>query len=501
MKRFWTWALLLTALALGVRFWVAFAVTSDCSGDGPIYWRLGQNLVEHGVYSAASAPPFAPSLIRMPGLPLVVAAVVALFSGHAHDALLTLQVLADTLTCGLAAVLCLLWLPASWGRWRRDVAALAAFALLALCPYTLVYTGMVLTETWALLFGTLCVLLGTWALKGPGPGLLGWAASGASGAVACMFRPDMGLYLAALGALLLARWVSGIRDDRSADEGWRAAVPSTRRTLFKGLAFSLAFVVVLTPWAVRNALRFHLFQPLAPAAANMPDEYVARGYADWVRTWITRPRDVEFFVWPVEEKVIDPAGLPPGACDSADERRRVAELFSWYNRGVDPGAPPDAVSENTAVLSRAIDAEFARLARERIAAHPIRYYVWLPVRRAWNLWFDTHSIYYPFDGYLPPLREMRLETREDWLLPAFYLLVWVYTALGIGGAWVLWRAPGCREWVVLAGLLFLPRLAFLSTMPNPEPRYMIELFPVVAALGGAFVASRLREPPAAGEGP
>lgn len=501
MKRFWTWAILLTALALGVRFWVAFAVTSDCSGDGPIYWRFGQNLVDHGVYSPDASPPFKPSLIRMPGLPLVIAAVYRLFGGGAHTALLTLQVLADTLTCWLAALLCVLWLPASWGRRRRDAATLATFALCAVCPYTVVYTGMVLTETWALLFGTLCALAGTWALQSRELGLLRWAAAGLAGGLACMFRPDLGLFLAALGALLLGDWVLEMREAARRTAGWSAVVPATRRTLFKGLAFSLAFAFVLTPWAVRNAVRFHLFQPLAPAAANMPDEFVGYGYGDWVRTWITRPRDVEFFIWPMEERTIDPAGLPPGACDSPAEQQRVAELFSCYNRGVDPGAAPDAVSENTAVLSRALDVEFERLARERIGAHPLRCYLALPLRRAWNLWFDTHTIYYPFDGYLPPLRDMRLETREDWLLPAFYLLVWVYTGLGIGGAWVLWRSPACREWVLLAGLLFLPRLAFLSTIPNPEPRYMVELFPVVAALGGTFIASRLREHERTGAAP
>jgi hypothetical protein len=44
-------------------------------------------------------------------------------------------------------------------------------------------------------------------------------------------------------------------------------------------------------------------------------------------------------------------------------------------------------------------------------------------------------------------------------------------------------------------LFVLLRSAFLGTLPNPEPRYTLECYPVVLLLAGAWVSGRgsLRE--------
>jgi hypothetical protein len=55
-------------------------------------------------------------------------------------------------------------------------------------------------------------------------------------------------------------------------------------------------------------------------------------------------------------------------------------------------------------MTRDIDAGFARLARDRIAREPLRYYFGLPLKRAMALWFVPHAQYYPFEGELfPPM--------------------------------------------------------------------------------------------------
>ncbi len=491
MRRAWTSALLLTLCALGLRLFVAMCVTNDCSGDGPVYRQIGLNVLRHGVYSVESEAPFSPTCIRVPGYPLVLAAVFALFGEGNVNAVHAVQAVVDTGTCWLAATLCVLWAPAGWDASRRRRAALRAFALAAVCPFTIVYSGTLLTETWALFWGTLCITAGVWALKAEGDGLQAWLAAGLAGGVACMFRPDLGLYPAALGALLLWEWFREVRSDSGRAGGWRAALPGTRRTLARGLAFSFAFAAVLTPWTIRNAVQFQLFQPLAPATACMPDEFVARGYARWVKTWIARPKDVEFFIWDVEEKKVDATRLPDEAFDSPEERTRVAALFERYNRG-DGTGPPSAREEVDFRISPALDAEFGALATERIQRHPLRYGLLLPARRAWNIWFDTHSVYYPFDGDLLPLPNLETSSGQHILLPSFYILTWLYTVSGLAGAWLWWRSPGCRRWVFLVALLFFPRLALLSYMPNPEPRYMVELFPLVAAMGGIAVATSAR---------
>ena len=488
MKRFWIIALLLTFAALGLRLYVSLHVTSDCSGDGPVYQQIGMNVLQHGAYSMDDKAPYAPTFIRMPGYPLVLAAVFGLFGRGNLTALHVVQSVVDTGTCWLVGLLCFLCAPGGWEAAKRRRAVLWAFLLAALCPFTFVYTGTMLTETWALFFGTLCVTAGVWALKAEGRGLLRWAAAGVAGGVACLFRPDLGLFLAALGALLLWAWVVEARVEMKKVGGWRAALPATGRTFIRGLAFSLAFAAALTPWTMRNAVRFHLFQPLAPAAANMPGEFVAYGYGAWVRTWIARPKDVEVFLWDVESLPVDVAKLPADACDSPQERQRVEALFERYNKGDLTGtASPQGVPE--LVITPAMDAEFGAIARERVRNHPLGQYLLLPARRAWNMWFDTHSIYYPFDGDLLPLSNLDPSVGQPVLLPLFYTLSWFYTGLGLAGAWVWWRSPECRRWAVLMALLFIPRLAFLSSIPNPEPRYMVELFPVFAAAGGAAIAS------------
>src|SRR6185295_18284285 len=80
-----------------------------------------------------------------------------------------------------------------------------------------------------------------------------------------------------------------------------------------------------------------------------------------------------------------------------------------------------------------IDAGFAEIARARIARHPLRHYVIIPLKRAASLWFDTHSQYYPFQGELLPLSDLDYDNHQQYWLPLFALLTFVYTLLGITG--------------------------------------------------------------------
>ena len=84
-----------------------------------------------------------------------------------------------------------------------------------------------------------------------------------------------------------------------------------------------------------------------------------------------------------------------------------------------------------------IDAGFAQIAQERIARHPFRYYVWLPLKRARSLWFDTHSQYYPFEGELLPLDNLDQRLHQQYLAAAVCRPDALYTLLGIAGGWFL----------------------------------------------------------------
>jgi hypothetical protein len=41
---------------------------------------------------------------------------------------------------------------------------------------------------------------------------------------------------------------------------------------------------------------------------------------------------------------------------------------------------------------------------------------------------------------------------------------------------------------MMAGLIIFVRLAFFSTIENPEPRYVVEIFPFLAILGGIAIS-------------
>src|SRR5207249_5072345 len=79
-----------------------------------------------------------------------------------------------------------------------------------------------------------------------------------------------------------------------------------------------------------------------------------------------------------------------------------------------------------------IDAGFAQIARERIARHPLRYYFWLPIKRAATMWFNTHSQYWPWDGELFPLADLDHDTQQQYWLPLVGALAWVHTPFGVG---------------------------------------------------------------------
>src|SRR5262249_2023508 len=92
------------------------------------------------------------------------------------------------------------------------------------------------------------------------------------------------------------------------------------------------------------------------------------------------------------------------------------------------------------LMTPEIDAAFAQIARERIARHPFRFYVGVPIKRARTMWFDTHSQYWPFEGALLPLADLDHKHRQHIWLPLFAVLTLVYSVLGLTGGWLLWRS-------------------------------------------------------------
>lgn len=529
--------LVLLLAGFSFRFCLARFLPNDEPNDGKIYEQLARNLLEQKVYSHATEPPFEPSLIRLPGYPLFLAAI---YSGLGHgnnSAVRIVQTLSDTASCGLAGLTAFLWEPEQK---RKRTAAICALGLAALCPFTAIYVATILTETLTVFFAMAMCLIATLAFQARTlrRSLILWSLTGTVAAIAVLFRPDSGLFAASIGLTLVITTIIRLRGGRDKSVGSEMSRRLKVATCCAAL-FSLSFCLVLVPWTIRNYLVFHRFQPLAPAHAEMPGEFVPRGYLTWVRTWLDDGRYVDPVLWSLDERAIQISDFPDRAFASSAEKETVASLLDRYNHPPDsadesqseepssqnPNAPPvnqtrdesqqsteengdaesdsgdedeeksaedksAATEEQNVEMTPEIDAGFAELADSRIARAPLRYYLRLPIKRAVSLWFDTHSQYYPFEGELLPLSNLDYDIRQEFWLPFFTALTWLYTFLGIAGAWFLWisRKPGARRWLLLALLITFTRLAFLSSLENPEPRYVVEIFPFLSILGGIAVA-------------
>jgi hypothetical protein len=525
-------ALLLMA-AFSFRVVMARLFPNDTPDDSKIYAQIARNVLEHHVYSHAIEPPYDPSLIRLPGYPLFLAGVYSISGHYNNTAVRVVQALIDSASCGLIALVAFYWEPNQKLKRRTSIAALA---LAAPCPFTTIYVATILTETPSIFFTLAMCLSATLAFKTTSTksALWLWAATGLIAGVAVLFRPDSALFAAAIGITLvvsmLFRRKGAPEKEPTAHEFWRRFF----RVASLGVVFSSVFCLVLVPWTIRNFRVFHLFQPLAPAHAEMPGEFVPRGYLSWLRTWIDDGHYIGPVLWALDESPITVNEIPDRAFDSAEEKQRVAALLEKYNHPPDeqalatePGpqnqsATPDQLDESQesesatpedestsndqgdeadegdesssteetsnqpVEMTPEIDAGFAEIARERVARYPVRYYFWLPAKRAFSLWFDTHSQYYPFEGELLPLADLDYDIHQQFWLPLFAGLTFIYTLLGVAGAWFLWQSRdfAARRWLLLAALMIFLRLGFFAILENPEPRYVVELFPFLSILGG-----------------
>ncbi len=527
--------LLLTA-AFSFRVVLARSFANDTSDDGKVYSQLARNLLEQRVYSHDSEAPLAPSLIRLPGYPLFLAGVYSVFGHDDNDAVRIVQAVIDTATCGLIALIAFFWEPDERRKRRTSIAALA---LAALCPFTAIYAGTILTETLTIFFTVTSCLTATLALRATAQKRTLWllAVTGLIAGIAVLFRPDSALFALAVGITLVIALLRRSADVQLKTKREELLYRSARAS-YLGAVFSLAFCLVLVPWTIRNYRVFHFFQPLTPAHAEMPGEFVPRGYYSWLRTWIDDGRYLGPVLWALDAEPIQLTSFPERAFDSAAEKQQVAALLESYNNPMvpeavpaqpdsleeplletepeqeseapteeaSPGSEPETDENEAGALDEPgasaqpqeplvemtpeIDAGFARLARERISRNALRYYVWLPIKRAHSLWFNTHSQFYPFEGELLPLSNLDDRLGQQYWLPLFAGLTAAFTLLGIVGGWVLWQANNfaSKQWVVLVVLFVVVRLGFLATLENPEPRYTVEIFPFLAILGGIALA-------------
>jgi hypothetical protein len=474
----------LAALALRLFFFVYFPAVTN---DSRFYADLATNWIQHGIYGQTQGghpeKPILPTDARLPGYPAFLAGIFWLFGAGNFRAVMLAQILVDLATCLIVADLA-----------RRAVserAARIAFVLAALCPFLANYAAAELTETLEIFFTALALDCAAAALNrmregGAGMGVRKlWAATGAAIAACILLRPDGGVLLAAVVLYLAVAAPNGASDveERAASlkrcpdtkPESRRLCPDTKPGVFRSLLVAGIIVAVfalapLAPWTIRNFRTLHHFQPLAPRYANNADELVPLGFNRWVKTWIVDYVSVEEIYWNVPGDKIDPEKLPSRAIDNPSEREATLAVIADYNESQD--------------MTPELDARLGQIAADRIRAHPIRYYVVLPLLRVADMWLRPRTEILP-----PDVRwwEFNDDAKHSFMAVGFGLLNLAYMA---GALLALVRRPSGIHWGGLFVIFLLLRSAFLGTLENPEPRYTLECYPAIIVLASSLLAGR-----------
>ena len=473
-RRFFLWAAL-AGLALRMFFFVYIPSVTD---DSRVYIDLACNWLQHGVYGQTQSGQIVAIDTRLPGYPGFLAAIFWSFGVGNIRAVLIAQLLLDLVTCVVIADLA-----------RRTVfsrmASKVAFALAAACPFLANYATAALTETLEIFFTTIaldCVVAGLDTIENAkGIATTSWAywtAAGAAIAACILLRPDGGILLAAveicLGIVLVKRMWNPLIAKSAMSGAPTGGVPANvapiSSVVVAGIVIAAVALAPLVPWTIRNFQTLHHFEPLAPRYANEPEELTPWGFNRWVKTWMAEYVSVEDIYWNVPGDSIDAGKLPARALDEPGRNETLAAIAE-YNQSQE--------------LTPESDARFAALAAERIRAHPVRYYIELPVLRVADMWLRPRTELLSAD---PRWWEFNDERRESALAVGFGVLNLIYV---VAALLAVARGSCQLRYLGLMAAFLLLRSVFLGTIENPEPRYALECYPVLLVWAAAFLGNEL----------
>ena len=448
LRQNWIYFTAVTLAALALRLFFVWRY-AHVAGDTFVYGEIAKHWLHDGVFGITDTGVLRPTLIRLPGYVAFLAAIFRIFGSEHYGAVMIIQAFIDTNTCLVIAALAL--------ELMNERAAKTAYLLAAICPFTANYTAAPLSETLAIFCTAHCFYYGVRGLKALRAGESAnrlWCIAGIWTGAALLIRPDSGIILPALAIAMASLFFGAF------------GAVSKRRVLAAGLLLSLCAALPLVPWTIRNWRTFHVFQPLAPRYANDPGEFVPSGFNRWVRTWIVDYVSVEDIYWHVPGEDISIGDLPERAFDSRISYDRTEAIFDEYSQQL--------------YLDPELDGQFENLALQRMSHNPFRYYVWLPTLRMTDMWLRPRTEILPVESRWWDFAKHWGQSlfAVTWALAnlAFLMLAW--------RGWSRWHFGAAG--VAIVSFLLL-RTLFLSTLENPEPRYVLECFPVLLALaGGAF---------------
>lgn len=431
------------ALGLALRLWL-LKLLFLVNGDSLIYGAIAKNLLLHGRYAFSLADGnFSPTLIRLPGYPFFLALCFKLFGMENYFSAALVQIFLELLGCLLLADFAFRIAPPRLASGAR----LATLWLAALCPFTASYTAAPMAETPTLF----AIALALWAAarfhQRPTWSSALWFTFAVTWSA--LLRPDGALLAVALAPALLA----GLRN--------ASAIPA-RKLLRMAAVCVLLALAPFAAWTARNWQTFHVFEPLAPRLATDPGEDPYLGWERWTKTWCLDFVSTYQIYWNVPDQPINIAQLPSRAFDSPAQYAETAALIDDYN-------------SSGYNLTHELDLRFARLAEQRVATHPLRYYVGLPLGRLADMLFRprVENLNIDLDWWV--YKRHHFDTRFSW----FYV--------GLNAFYLLLAASACalrpRFWKAMLAYMLM-RSALLLTVEAPEARYTLEFFPMVFALAG-----------------
>lgn len=447
------------AIAAGaaLRFWMLHTLF-EVFGDSLVYGGIAKNLLLHGRYALTTGSGISyGTLIRLPGYPLFLALCFRLFGMENYFAVGCVQIVFELAGCLLLAAfarrMAQFLRPQDAAFARR--AGLATLWLAALCPFTASYSLRSMAETLTLFALTLAMYaMGKFSEHPRWGGALAFTSAVT---YATLLRPDGALAAMAFAPVMVVSLSRGGADLTHAKRARLALI---------------CVILALAPfaaWTWRNWHVFHAFQPLAPRMAVDPGESTNPGWERWVKSWCLDFVSTAEIYWNVPEDTLDLNALPSRAFDSQAQYEETAALAHDYNaRGK--------------TLTPDIDARFARLAERRIAQHPLRSYLWLPLGRVADMWLRPRNENLPVDMDWWSYARHPRETILAWCLIALNA---AYLLLALMG---LWLRP--RFWKPLLAYIFL-RTCLLLTVQAPEARYTLECLPMIFALGGVALAAMM----------
>ncbi|MGP8251600.1 MAG: glycosyltransferase family 39 protein [Terracidiphilus sp.] len=433
------------AAGLALRL-LALRVCFEADYDALIYGGIAKNLLLHGRYALNGAGgELYPTIIRLPGYPLFLACCFKLFGMENYYAPCLIQIGLDLAACLLLA---------DFARriahpQLKNGAAIATVWLAALCPFTASYAAMPLTEAPTIFCLALAMASMARFRQRPGWGFALIFAFAVT--YAALLRPDGALAGVAFAPALVL--------------GLRRPLIRPRRLMRMAAVCALIAVTPFVLWTARNWKTFHVVQPLAPRLAVEPDESPNLGWERWVKSWCLDYVSTYQIYWNVPGSELDIDQLPSRAFDTPAERSQTAAIAGDYNR-------------NGYDLTPAIDARFGALARERIAAHPLRNYLWLPLGRVADMWLRPRVENLPIDLDWWVYAHHYAETKFSWSWAALNALYLLLALVGV------FMRP--KLWLPLVAYMLL-RSALLLTVEAPEARYTLECFPMIFVLAGNAV--------------